>query len=491
MKKKLLCVLLCASMAAGMAGCSGAGGNSGENSGEKEVETINMTYFSASNFDDIDMVEEAVNKITEEKIGVKVELNVMELGQFMSQQTMLLSGSEDIDLIVTPLATDAMNSGAFADMTELIDEYGEGIKEALGDNIRAGEYHGCLYGLPNFHEYANTPMIIYNADVASELGLDMSSVKTLEDLDGALAAVKQAYPNMSTPLYTSNSSAALSASYYQWDTLGDNLGVVMFDEPEKIVNLYETDEYKQLVTTLHDFSKKGYLNVDAAVQSDNYWTLVEQNMSFACLINQHELIAEEYTPTTGVNLDYIPIGDSYKTTSKVTTFLWRIMSTSQKQESAMKLLNLLYTDPEVEDLICNGIKDVHYIVGDDGRYSFPDGVDYANSTYYPDVSWVMPNGWLVGEWEGEIENYGEKMAEYNENALVSPAFGFIFDSTNVANEVTACTNVVQQYCISVEENGEVDVDTAIAELNQALKDAGIDTVIAEKQKQYDEFLAAQ
>ena len=100
----------------------------------------------------------------------------------------------------------------------------------------------------------------------------------------------------------------------------------------------------------------------------------------------------------------------------------------------------------------------------------------------------MPNGWLAGEWEDSIDNYGEKMTEYNDSAMVSPAYGFIFDSTDVANEVTACSNVVQQYCISVEENGEVDVDTALEKLNQALKEAGIDTIIAEKQEQYDAFL---
>ena len=491
MKKRVLSILLCVAMTSALlAGCGGTGDGGGEKGGDsgKEVETVNMTYFSFNNFDDTQMVEDAVNEITEEKIGVRVKLNAMEGGQYMAQQTMLLSGSEDIDLIVTPLVTDAMNSGAFADMSDLIEEYGQGIKEVLGDDIEAGRYHGCLYGLPNMHEYANTPMIVYNADVAAELGIDMSSVKTLEDMDSILAKVKEAYPNMSTPLYTSNSSGCLSATYYQWDTLGDNLGVLMFDNPDEIVNLYETDEYKDLVTTLHDFSNKGYLNVDAAVQSDNYWTLVEQNMSFACLINQHELIAQEYTPTTGVNLDYVPLGDTYKTTSKVTTFLWRIMSTSQKQEAAMKLLNLLYTDAEVEDLICNGIKDVHYTVGEDGKYTLPEGVDYANSTYYPNIDWVMPNGWLAGEWEDSIDNYGEKMTEYNDSAMVSSAYGFIFDSTDVANEVTACSNVVQQYCISVEENGEVDVDTALEELNQALKEAGIDTIIAEKQEQYDAFL---
>ncbi len=512
MKKKWISMLLCMAMtAAALAGCgdsgsadSGSAGSEAADSGTAdsgsqtaeepagEVETINVTYFSVNSIDDTAMVEEAVNKISEEKIGVRVKLNAMEGGQYMSQQTMLLSGSEDIDLIVTPLVTDAMNSGAFADMTDLVEEYGQDIKAVLGDNLEAGKYRGCLYGLPNLHEYASTPLLVYNGDIANELGLDMASVKKLEDLDGILAKVVEAYPDMSTPLYTGSSSGCLSSSYHDWDTLGDNLGVVMFDgASDKVVNLYETEKYRELVTTLHDFSQKGYLNADSAVLTENYWSLVPEKMSFGCILNQHELIAEEYTPSTGVNLEIVPLAETYRTTSNVTTFLWRIMSTSKKQVSAMKFLNLLYSDAEVEDLICNGIEGVHYQVTEDGKYTYPDGVDFANSTYYPNIGWVMPNGWLAGEWVGDIENYGEKMTEYNESAKASPAYGFIFDSSNVANEVTACTNVVQQYCNSVEENGTVDVDSAIADLNKALKEAGIDTVIAEKQKQYDEFLSNQ
>lgn len=510
MKKRVLSFLLCMTMGAvALSGCGDpntassvdtepatetgkASDNKPEEKSSENIETVNITYFSFNSIDDTAMVEEAVNEICEEKIGVRVKLNAMEGGQFMSQQTMLLSGSEDIDLIVTPLVTDAMNSGAFADMTDLVEEYGQDIKEVLGDNLEAGKYHGCLYGLPNLHEYASTPLLVYNADIADELKLDMSSVESLQDLDSILAKVVEAYPNMSTPLYTSNSSGCLSSSYHDWDTLGDNLGVLMYDgESDQIVNLYETEKYKELVTTLHDFSNKGYLNTDAAVLTENYWALVPEKMSFGCILNQHELIAEEYTPTTGVNLAIIPLAETYKTSSNVTSFLWRIMSTSKKQESAMKVLNLLYSDAEVEDLICNGIEGVHYQVAEDGKYTYPDGIDFANSTYYPNIGWVMPNGWLAGEWAGKIENYGEKMSKYNDSATVSPAYGFVFDSANVANEVTACTNVIQQYCISVEENGDVDVDEAIAELNQALKEAGIDRILEEKQKQYDVFLAGE
>ena len=68
--------------------------------------------------------------------------------------------------------------------------------------------------------------------------------------------------------------------------------------------------------------------------------------------------------------------------------------------------------------------------------------------------------------------------------------GFVFDDTNVVNEVTACTNVIQQYAYGLEV-GAVDVDTVLPEFQQALKDAGIDTIIAEKQSQLDAWLAEQ
>jgi len=504
MKKKTLSLILCAIMAVSLlAGCgstsnkqsTGDGDTSEEVTKQKDIETVNITYFSFGKFDDTKEIEDAVNAIAEEKIGVHANLNCLEGGQYMSQQTMLLSGSEDIDLIVTPLVADAMNAGAFADMSSLLDQYGQGIKDVLGENIEAGIYHDCLYGLPNLHEYAATPLIIYNADIADELNLDMSSVKTLEDMDSILAIVKEAYPNMSTPLYTSNSTGPLSSVYGHWDSTGQrgvNLGVLMYDgEPDKIVNLYETDDYKQMVTTLHDFSNKGYLNKDAAILNENYWDLVKTQMSFASVISQHELIGEEYTPSTGVNLELVTLGKAMKTTAYTDSFLWHIMATSEKQDAAMKFLNLLYTDADVENLICNGIEGKHYVLTEEGKCTYPEGIDAANSTYAPNIGWVMPNGWLTKEWVGGVDGYAKKLSAYNDHATVSPAFGFIFDSSNVANEVTACSNVVKQYCVSVEENGEVDVEASIKELNEALEDAGIDKIIQEKQLQYDKFLSGK
>lgn len=505
MNKKIVALVLCGLMVLSLfAGC-GTSNQSAASSGQAqsagsadqaqpaEVEEVTMAYFSFGVTDDTPMIEEKVNEITESKIGVHVNLNPIEAGQFMTQQNMLVSGSSDIDLMVTAYSAENIESGAFADLTDLLDEYGSGIKEVLGENLAPATYtDGRIYGLPNMHEYAKTTQIIYNADMAEAAGVDMSQVKTLADMDEVLAKVVEKYPDMSTPFLAGQQNTAASSNYQLWDNIGlSRLGVVFYDDPTQVVNLFETDEYRDFVTTLHDFSKKGYLNPDSIVSANSWTGLLESGMTFAVLTYNHELMAEEYTGLTGLNLGYVPLGESVRTTDCLLTFVWTILATSEKQEAAMKLLNLLYTDAEVENLLCNGIEGVHYVLDDQGLCTYPEGVDESNRTYAPQLSWVMPNGWLIHDWEGSIVDYGEKMAAYNESAKTSPLYGFVFDASSVINEVTACNNVLSQYAPSTEEDGTLDVDEALAEMNQALKDAGLDAIIAEKQRQVDEFYANQ
>ena len=62
--------------------------------------------------------------------------------------------------------------------------------------------------------------------------------------------------------------------------------------------------------------------------------------------------------------------------------------------------------------------------------------------------------------------------------------GFVWDYTTVKTEYTAVSNVNEKYLYAITE-GVMDYDTYIDEYVQALKDAGIDKIIAEKQAQLD------
>lgn len=67
---------------------------------------------------------------------------------------------------------------------------------------------------------------------------------------------------------------------------------------------------------------------------------------------------------------------------------------------------------------------------------------------------------------------------------------FSFDSGAVKTEIAALNNVTNEYRFGL-ENGEMDPDVYLPKFRQALKEAGIEKVIAEKQAQLDAWAAAQ
>ena len=69
------------------------------------------------------------------------------------------------------------------ELNDLLDEYGQGIKDTVGDDwLAACTADGNIYGVPTMKPVALTPMVIYRQDIADELGIDMSQVNSMEDM---------------------------------------------------------------------------------------------------------------------------------------------------------------------------------------------------------------------------------------------------------------------------------------------------------------------
>lgn len=170
---------------------------------------------------------------------------------------------------------------------------------------------------------------------------------------------------------------------------------------------------------------------------------------------------------------------------------WAIPVSSKYPEKAMALMNLFYTDATVINLMSYGIEGEHYVVTDteNGVIDYPEGVDGSTTTFAPGMNFGVGNELLGYIWEGNELDIWDQMEEFNSTAQASPALGFAFDNASVANEVSACNNVLTKYAIGL-EIGCVDIDTILPEFQQALKDAGIDKIIEEKQKQINEWYAA-
>ena len=168
---------------------------------------------------------------------------------------------------------------------------------------------------------------------------------------------------------------------------------------------------------------------------------------------------------------------------------WCINSNTADPVAAMKVLNALYTDPYLSNLLCWGEEGVEYVKTDDGHITFAEGVDAQNSEYYNNVNWQTPNQFIAEIWEGDSLDIWDRMEDFNANSVKSKALGFSFDNSAVASAYTALTNVYKEYVLAL-TYGFTNPDTGIPELVEALKSAGLDDYIAAKQEALDAWAEA-
>ncbi len=485
-------------------GSETAGTETGETSGdsdlrEEELVTLDIVCMSSGkNEPDITDVENAMNEILEEKLNCNVDLTFIAYANYADQISLLLSSGEDADLLpvyLIPLSTCA-NAGQIMPLDDLIDQYGQGIKDQLGDYVDCGRIDGVLYGVTTARDLANSQGFAYKVDVAEEVGFDADSIETLDDLETELLKVKEANPDM-WPVAV---SAGENIRNWGWDPLGDdtvNLGVLVDPTDPTVGNLYESDFYKDLANEMYSWMQQGLIQADAVNTTEFASTLMTAGTAFGYFTNLKPGYAEENSSSLGYEIDVVEILPALACTNNVSRATWTISSGCDNPEAAMKVLNELYTNAELSNLYMYGIEGVHYKVLEEGGASngqdiitWADGVDATTSNYRKSGTWIQPNQFIGHVWEGSSADVWDQQREFNDTAQKSVAFGFTYDSLAVTNEVTACTNVVSKYHKAL-LCGALDPATTLDQFNEELYAAGLQNIIDEKQSQLDAWLETQ
>ncbi|RCW42040.1 ABC transporter substrate-binding protein [Paenibacillus prosopidis] len=437
-------------------------------------------------------VEEALNKLLTEKINATIDLMPIDWGAWDDKINLMIASREEVDIIFTAQwngHAKNVGKGAFIELGDLIDKYGQGIKESLDPAFLDGaKINGKNYGVPTNKELAAAGGIVYRKDITDELGIDMSNVKTPQDLDAVYSIVKEKKPEM-TPLYTT-AGTFNSHFFANYDFLGDSTipGAILKDQDAtKVAAVEQIDRYKEYLNLTRDFFKKGYINEDAAttqVSSGDAW---KAGTVFSTVEPMKPGKDAEIASAAGLTgkLAQIIMTEKTVATSETAGSMLGISSTSKDPDRAMMLINLLHTDKEINNLLNFGIEGDHYTRN--GEIMTATG---NTANYNPGSAWMFGNQFLNYVWDTEDPDKWAKFKEFNQNAKVSPALGFVFDSEPVKAEVGAIANVIKQYQKAL-ETGSVDVDKVLPEYEEKLKAAGVDKVVAEKQKQFDAFLASK
>ena len=438
---------------------------------------------------DTEKISEALSAITLEKYNCTVELEPIAYASYSEQFNLLMSDSNaDIDLVSTlSVSTNLaanVNKGYFLPITEELEKYGQDALREAGDYITAGVIDGDTYMVPVLHDMAAVTGIMFLKEYVDKYEIDLDSIKELSDLTPVFAKIKEGEGENFTPLFLNGNQYASLFVPLLGDTFGDNLGSLN-QETGEVYNPYKTDEYRELIELVRGWYEAGYINKDAATTT-TLWQEAALAGTSACWPNNMKPgQPQNQSNMIGQQCVGVQLGNILACTSNA-NYGWAVPYQAEDPERSVMVMNLLYGDEEFFNILCWGLEGEHYVRTEDGHITFPEGVDASSSGWYMNIGWAFGNQMISYLWEGNDLDLWDQTREFNNNAQKSIAMGFVFDSSPVKNEFAACQAVLSEFIKDL-ETGSADL-SRLDEFNAKLDASGIDTIIAEKQKQIDAFL---
>ena len=489
--KKMFSLLLALMMLCCIAGAAQA----------ESYDKVVMSYATFNNIptaEDLAVVEEEINKITREKIGVEVKLMPIVIWDYSSQVSLMLQGGDQVDLFESlGDFNNCVSTGMARDLTDMLDKDAAEACELVGKEwLDACSKKGRIYGIPTLKPIALTPMVVYRQDIADELGLDMSAVSSVNDLTDIFRKVKEAKPDI-TPLAAVNSgNIGLNLTIPHVDYLSDDYyspkGVLMNGEMT-VVDYYASDIFKTTCELARTWYNEGLVMKDAATTSSTAAELMSSGNYFCYVASysypEADTAASLEAQCGGYKLGAKIVGSAFLDTSAVNALSWMVSSTSKVPDAALKFLNLTFCDPDIINLVIYGIEGRDYVQVGDGTVKYPDGQDAGTVPYTAQLSCgTLGNFFLMYPMVGTDPASLDWELEQNKTAKTSAAMGFTFDNSSVKSQYTAVSNVISEFLPGL-VCGSVDPADDIPEFLEALEDAGLGDIIAAKQAQLDAWAA--
>lgn len=475
---------------------------------DEEMAEINMVYFSMAAIPSgLAEVEAAINKITEPEINTHVTIEMLEMGSYEQQINLKISSGEKMDLMVTfpygsPTFSNMASQKQLMDISGLLAEYGQGVLDTVGDFISATTVGDAIYGVTTYRTLNSNVYAVMRTDVLEDLGLleTAQNMSSFSDFEKILDAVKNSSQwNYLAGLVPSDSSGVIlpiAGAYMDqdsfseetsYDSLGDLYKIISInpDGSDPTVSLnFETPQYKAMIDRMQDWYDKGYIYKDSANQSESAESLVQSNSAFSFICSSEVGVETAKSQACGMEMTCVKILSLPITTSSCTKFVWAVPVTATEPEAAVKMMNLMYTDARIANLLTWGIEGRDYQVKD-GIACYMDGQD-ANTCAYHTSDFVYGNQFLALPWEGQAADFRQTSMEDMLAAQASAYLGFSCDTSGIENELTAITNAINEYLPGLDSG--ISDDEQYSAFLEKLDKSGVQDVINVYQKQLDEWL---
>ncbi len=534
MKRKLLSIIISVVMVISLAACGGSGDTSSTStSGSESTETSNasgsedgggaidtsehvtITYMITGNKPTNGRNEEMfekLNAILTEKANAELEIYWIEWTDYLTNYNLTLASNDgSIDLVGT--ATDWLDAwpnakrGAFLPLSEeLLSTYApQTFAQVTADHWDMSKLDGEIYMIPedNFDQWINHGFI-YREDWAGEFGLS-SGINSWEDLGEYFAGVASTKDgvipwDVAGSTGGANTLAGGYISSHSDAVAIDGLEVPIFygtrDDYYTIVSPYMTDDsFVEFAELMKEWSDAGYWREDCLNYSGD---TREEFLDGLTSVDQHHtetwygndsVQMNERQP--GVDLGFFWFGEEEGNLTKisVTHGATAIAAGSENPERALMVYDLIRNDEECYKLFNYGIEGVQYVVDENGNMSRPEGYDSETDAIQTNYWWGRNDDLVLKDAARDHESYEALVADYEQVAIDYPYGQFVPNVETIAPYLANMSNVYSTYMPLIAYGKVDDATTTVQEFRDAMKAAGYDEVMAELQKQMDDFKA--
>ena len=435
-----------------------------------------------------------VNKLLEERYNLHLILESIPGGEYDEKMRLKIHGDEKWDLCFTANWSNNFYSnadmGAFLALNDLLEgSVGQELMAVYPEGLyNVSTVNGNIYALPNYQMICNWGALFVQKDLMDKYGLNLESGSIVNDVNDPeikafMEAVRDNEQDMfviaESGTYTSAVNYTSPASSY-----GKVAAIGTDDNNYQVFMLQESEAFVKHRTAMNELYKQGFFRSDVATVVDNSADMKANR--YAMYITTGKPGGDvEYSAKQGEEYAMLYLGDepTLAATAGIAT-MTAINYNSKNPEAALKLYTVMWTDPEIFNMMLFGIEGEHYNKVGENRVEMIADSGYDRSSF----GWMLGNqfnAWLLPGQDDAVWVESEKI---NRSAKVSNMAGFVLNSEPIATEIAQIDAVVKEY-----DKMYLYADDVAAwaeEYAAKLRAAGAQTVIDEVQKQVDAWRAA-
>lgn len=505
--KKVISLILCIVMAATLfVAC-----------GEKEISdnpdehvTLKWVTRGPGKLEDSEKVWAEFNKMLAEYLpNTTVEFQMIPSADYVEKFRLMSAAQEPVDICWVSFNqnfVEEVGKGSYMDITDLIEEYGQDMKAGFPDwLLDLTTVDGRIYAIPNYQMMAFPSGFGVPVEHIEKGWIDLE--KAEEVFCSGDVPHKEDYKifeDYLTKVQESGEDVKYVASNFLSEAIKFKYGLPYMGVEEIVCNavfLRDGDDFKvydrltdfpennEYYGLINEWNKKGFIRSDILEKP-------AEKASDYLLWSQHEFIGSEETLSksagrpmeifTYMPESYVP----YKGSSTNTA----IAAQSKHPERAMQLLNLLNSEKgkDLLNLLAFGIEGEHYEKLSENRIKWlePENPGSSSNRYGYEV-WALGNALVAYETDANPEGWNDYCEnEINAKATISRLKGFSLDTKPIQLEIAQYNAKWKEYTY-LEKAAPDNWEELIAERNAQLKKAGSDKIVAEVQRQVDEWLKTQ